>query len=176
MRRSFRTAFGAVICALSLSACHTYVPVDTPVPGSAVRVVVPVRSAIDDPNAAGNTASFEGDVISVSRDTVVVAMDTRRDRGAFRAQLRQIDTVRLARAGVSSLELKEFSSSKSVMLGAAITGAVTVLALSALGVEGGAAGEGNPGDGGDVTGSLIPVRKSVSLVPVISAVFRLLGG
>jgi hypothetical protein len=67
---------------------------------------------------------------------LVLARRTRREFGAFREVI-LFDTLRLRRAQTSSIELKEFSSGKSVMLGIVIAAGVTGLALKGFNGGGG---------------------------------------
>jgi hypothetical protein len=150
---------------LALGACSTYTPVRTPAVGTTVRVRVPLKSALDDPNAARETVSVEGRVLRMANDTITLATETRRELGAYR-ELVQFDTLRLSTGSLSSIELKEFSKQRSIALGAAITGTVTVLAIAALGIKGGKAGNGPPGDGSE--GAIV-------LNPIIGTIWRLLG-
>lgn len=131
-------AFGLMLlvaAVLLLGGCYTYQVVDTPPLGSTVRVRVPVTSALDDPNTAPALVAIEGQVLEVG-DTLVLARRTRREFGAFREVI-LFDTLRLRRAQTSSIELKEFSSGKSVMLGIVIAAGVTGLALAGFNGGGG---------------------------------------
>lgn len=130
-----------VAAVLLLSGCYTYQVVDTPPLGSTVRVRVPVTSALDDRNTAPPSVAVEGAVLQVG-DTLVLARRTRREFGAFREVI-LFDTLRLVRAQTSSIELKEFSSGKSVMLGIVIAAGVTGLALA--GFRGGGGDGETPG-------------------------------
>jgi len=124
----------------ALSACHTYRPISTATPGTAIRVHVPVVSALSNPNAPPQSVSIEGDVVSAG-DTVVLATETRRELGAYR-EVVQFDTVRLAPDQRLSMELVEFSTKKSVLLGVAIAGGATAFAVAAFGFGGGSDGGG----------------------------------
>ena len=124
-----------VAAVLLLGGCYTYQVVDTPPLGSTVRVRVPVTSALDDRNTAPPSVAVEGAVLQVG-DTLVLARRTRREFGAFREVI-LFDTLRLRRAQTSSIELKEFSSGKSVMLGIVIAAGVTGLALAGFNGGGG---------------------------------------
>ena len=130
-----------VAAVLLLSGCYTYQVVDTPPLGSTVRVRVPVTSALDDRNTAPPSVAVEGAVLQVG-DTLVLARRTRREFGAFREVI-LFDTLRLVPAQTSSIELKEFSSGKSVMLGIVIAAGVTGLALA--GFKGGGGDGETPG-------------------------------
>ena len=130
-----------VAAVLLLGGCYTYQVVDTPPLGSTVRVRVPVTSALDDRNTAPPSVAVEGAVLQVG-DTLVLARRTRREFGAFREVI-LLDTLRLVRAQTSSIELKEFSSGKSVMLGIVIAAGITGLALA--GFKGGGGDGETPG-------------------------------
>ena len=138
--------------------------VDTPLPGSTVRVRVPVTSALDDRNAAPTTVAIEGEVLEAG-DTLVLARRTRQEFGAFREVIR-MDTLRLARAQVTSVELKEFSSGRSVVLGLVLAAGGSGLALAAFGSGGG---------DGEVPGA--PDNPNTSIVvsgSVLSAIWSLI--
>ena len=63
----------AVLLGGVTAACHTYVPVERPAPGTTVRVTVPVSSALDNGNAAPRTAGIDCDVVSIG-DTLGLAV------------------------------------------------------------------------------------------------------
>lgn len=126
-----------------LTGCHTYRAVDDPPIGSVVRVRVPVTSPLSDLNRAPETISIDGRLLE-NGDTIAVATETRREMGAYR-ELVQFDTLRLAASQTSSLELREFSTRRSVVLGVTVAGAAGYLAAVALGLVGGESGdEGTP--------------------------------
>ncbi len=154
-----------VLGAFALGACSTYTPVRSPSVGSTVRVRVPLNSVLDNPNAAQETLSVEGRVLGTANDTITLATETRRELSAHR-ELVQFDTLRLSTESLYSIELKEFSKQRSIVLGVAITGTVTVLAIAALGIEGGKAGNGPPGDGSE--GAIV-------LNPIVGAIWKLIG-
>lgn len=139
--RGAATALGALL----LSGCHTYLPVQTPTPGTTARVHVPVRSALADPNAPPRTAFVEGTVLSVG-DTIVLEVRTRRYYGALQ-ELVQENVYRVDRDEIIAVELREVSMGRSVALGVAILGGIGVLALAALGERFGMGGR-KPSDNG----------------------------
>lgn len=155
--------FGAVV---GTAGCHTYTPVSTPMPGSTVRVRVPVASALADPNAPPQTAAIEGEVVA-SGDTLVLATTNRQEYGAFR-EIVQHDTVRLGPDQRYSVELSEFSTGKSVALGLAIAGGAAILATTAFG--GGGGGDTPIGTGPP------PPQPIVISNGLISSILGLLGG
>ncbi len=128
----------------ALAGCYTY-RVDAPAPGAVARVHVPVLSAADDPNEAPETASVEGIVVEYG-DSIVLATKIRRDIGAYREVVRD-DTLRIPVEGTTRIEVREFSRAKSTVLGAVIAGGAALLALAALGIQGGDAGDDGSGDG-----------------------------
>jgi hypothetical protein len=81
-------------------------------------VVIPLTSALDDPNAAERTVSIEGFVIEVG-DTLVLATETRNQLNQFREIVR-FDTLKLAADAYRGVELKKFSRGRSIALGAVI--------------------------------------------------------
>ncbi|MEM7415452.1 MAG: hypothetical protein AAF389_08145 [Gemmatimonadota bacterium] len=165
MARNARTAF-LIATVLGTAGCHSYTPVSTPMPGSTVRVRVPVASALADPNAPPQTASIEGQVVE-SGDTLVLATRNRQEYGAFR-EIVQYDTVRLGPDQRYSVELSEFSTGKSVALGLAITGGAALLAATAFG--------GGGGDDSPIPGGPPPPQPIVISNGLISSILGLLGG
>lgn len=115
-----------------LAGCHTYRMVESPPLGSDVRVRVPVSSPL---SRTVDVVSLEGQLVE-DGDTLTLATETRRQLGAY-SELMQYDTVRLARTQVNSVELKEFSTSRSVMLGVVITGGAVLGGLLGFGLFGG---------------------------------------
>ena len=122
------------------AACHTYVPVSNPTPGSRVRVRVPVTSALDNSNAGPSTAAIEGDVIAAG-DTLILGTTRRQEYGAYR-EVTRVDTLRLGPDQLLSVEEARFSTSRTVVLTAAIVAAAVGTAVSAFG------GGGEEIDGG----------------------------
>jgi len=104
-----RRPLGAGLILLSaglMTACHSYTPVTTPPPGSTVRVRIPVRSALDDPNAPPQTRAVEGQVLETG-DTIVLATRSRREYGAYR-EIVQYDTLRLGPDQRYSVEVQDW--------------------------------------------------------------------
>lgn len=166
LRRRLRGRLGAALVLLSatlMTACHTYTPVSAPPPGSTVRVHIPVRSAMDDPNAPEPTRTVEGVVLAAS-DTLVLATQSRYEYGAYR-EIVQYDTLRLGPDQRSGMELREFSSRKSVVLGLALTGIVAGAAVLALGGKFGTEGEGPPDDGPTTSIIGIPLGTLLGWLP-----------
>ena len=139
-------AAAAVFGALLLSGCHTYLPVESPAPGSVARLHVPVRSAVANPNAPAPTVSVEGTVLSTG-DTIVLEVQSRRYFGALQ-EVVQENVYRVGRDEVVAIELREFSRGKSVLLGVGILSGIGLLALAAFGGEFGQGGEGPDNNGG----------------------------
>lgn len=142
--RRWRAVAALVFLGL-LPGCYTYRVADAPAPGAVARVHVPVFSAADDPNEARETASVEGIVVEYG-DSIVLATTIRREIGAYREVSRE-DTLRIAVEGTTRIEVREFSRTKSVLMGGVVAGGVALLALTALGIEGGDAGDDGSGDG-----------------------------
>lgn len=138
-------AFGALV----LSGCHTYLPVETPVPGSVARVHVPVRSALADPGLPPETTSVEGVVLEAG-DTLVLEVQTRRVIGVFN-EFVQEHTYRVSRDDLLAVEVREFSPRRSAALGSAILGGVVFLAMTAFRGETGSGGKGPGGGNGSQT-------------------------
>ena len=156
-----------VAAVLVLGGCHSYRVVDTPPLGSTVRVRVPVTSPLDGRNTAPASVSMEGEVLQVG-DTLVLATRTRREFGAFREVI-LYDTLRLGRDQMSSIELKEFSSGRSVGWGLALTAGAAGLALATFKSGGGA---GFPNGSGPPPAIVV----SGSVLSAVWALIRKTGG
>ncbi|MCY3701009.1 MAG: hypothetical protein OXH46_15425 [Gemmatimonadetes bacterium] len=163
-QRQWLVAFlGAV---LAVPGCYSYRLVEDAPVGAVARLRVPIQSAIVDPNSPPGTVAVEGKVISVG-DTIEFEASTRHTLGLFQDVV-QYDTLRVARDGVSSIEVREFSTTKSVLLGAGIVAGTAALAAAAAGVGG--------GDAGEVPGTLPPQNARVVGVSVpVSAIGRWFG-
>lgn len=157
----------ALLGALVLTAggCHTYTPVQSAAPGQIVRVHVPLTSAIANPNAPPQTVSIEGQVLSAA-DTIEIATRTRREVGAFR-EFVDYDTLRVHMNQLAGMEVREFSTTRSLILTAAIGAAATGFAIHALNIQTGGTGENGDG-GGPVT--VVVVRD------LVAAIARWIGG
>lgn len=141
-----RMLLAALLCGMPLvSGCYTYRLVEEAPVGSVARLRVPIQSAILDPNSPPETVAIEGLIISFG-DTISFEASNRQVIGAFR-EVVQYDTLQVARDGLASIEVREFSRTRSVVLGVAVAAGTAGLALAALGVEGGEAGD-RPGEGG----------------------------
>lgn len=162
----WRTAMAAV-GVIALSGCYTYRTVDNPAVGSAVRVNIPVTvsSALTNPSGATESIAVEGVLLDVG-DTLSLSTKTRRSMGAYR-DLVAFDTLRLARDQTTSVQLKEFSSARSVVLGVVIAGSAGVAGAVAFGLIGGEAGDESPGPVGPVTAVV-----SSSLVSTVWGLLR----
>lgn len=141
-RRAFAPVLAMWAWAAFLAGCHSYRPVNTAPVGEVVRVRVPVASPVG--GRSVESVSLEGQVLS-NGDTITLATATRRQLGAF-SELMQFDTIRLAETQVTSVELKEFSTKRSVVLGVAIAAGAFVAAAYGFGLVGGA----DPPDGPDI--------------------------
>jgi hypothetical protein len=157
-----RSTLMVLTAAIVLAGCHSYTPVETPVPGTVARVTVPLQSAVADRNAAAQTVLIEGVVLEAG-DTIVLASTTRRDLTAF-SRMIQFDTFRVARDGAVSVELREFSPGKSIALGLVVTSAAVSLAISALAIDDGKAGDDSAGDGTIPEGAVVISSSLVGLV------------
>ena len=128
-----------------VSGCYTYRLVEDAPVGAVARLRVPIESAIADANSPPETVAVEGLILSFG-DTISVEAGTRQVLGAFR-EVVLYDTLRVARDGLASIEVREFSQVRSVVLAAGVAAGTVALALAALGTEGGEAGEGSGRDG-----------------------------
>ena len=148
-----------------LSGCYTYTLVEEPPVGSVARVRVPVRSAAAGPEIPPETVAVEGLVLSLG-DTLSLEAGTRQFAGTSREVLRY-DTLRVARDGVASIEVRNLSVARSVALGAGVAAGTVALALAALGTGAGEGGE-EPGRGG-------PGGLAATFSIAVGAVARLFG-
>ncbi len=138
----------ALLCGMPLvSGCYTYRLVEEAPVGSVARLRVPIQSAIVDPNSPPETVAIEGLIISFG-DTISFEASNRQVIGAFR-EVVQYDTLQVARDGLASIEVREFSRTRSVLLGIGVAAGTAGLALAALGIEGGEAGQRPGGDGSE---------------------------
>lgn len=143
LRRTLRPLALASLGAF-LAGCYNYVPVERPSPGTTVRIEVPLRSAVSDPNAAPETLEVEGTLLSAG-DSLVLVTETRREMGTFRV-LTQTDTFRVARSGILGVREQVFSKPKTFGLTALVLAGATGIALAALESAVGQSGSGRPGD------------------------------
>lgn len=157
--RARRRRLAVLLCVVfTVSGCYSYrLAEDAPV-GTVARLRVPIQSAIVDPNSPPGTVAVEGKIISVG-DTIEFEATTRHVLGLFQDVV-QYDTLRVARDGVASIEVREFSTTKSVLLGAGIVAGTAALAAAAAGVGGGDAGDApstDPPQTSTAVGVSIPV-------------------
>jgi hypothetical protein len=164
VRQHLRRVVGLMGAAF-LSGCYSYVPIQQPTPGMTVRVHVPVRSAMQDPNAPEPTLNVLGTVVSTG-DSLVLATKNRREIGNFRTVM-ELDTLRVARSGISLMEEQVFSKPKTYGLTVLVTLGAAGLVAALVKAAGGRGGEGPPGNGG--TGAQIRVR------PIFQGIFGLIG-
>lgn len=131
--------------AFLLSGCYTYRLVEEPLVGSVARVRVRVEDPVAGAGSPAGTVALQGLIVSAG-DTLALEAETRQFAGTFREVLRY-DTLRVARDGVTSIEVRNFSVVRSVTLGAGVAAGTVALALAALGTGAGEGGEGS-GQGG----------------------------
>lgn len=143
-----------IVAAAAFSGCYTYTPVQTaPAVGTMVRVRVPVTSAVAGRTAPQETADLEGLLVGTG-DTLFLATETRRELGAYR-EITQFDTIRVATNQTASVEIREFSSARSIALGGIIAAAATVAAVVAFNGLSGSEGEESPGPGSPDTALVV---------------------
>lgn len=143
------------ILALVVSAgCYSYAPIERPAPGTTVRIQVPLRSAVQNPNQAPESISLEGVVLATPGDSLVLTTQTRRELGQFRI-LTETDTLRVARSGLLAVEEQIYSRPKTYALTALVTGGAVGLLVLALDAAGGQAGDG--GGGGPPTNTALRI-------------------
>ena len=161
MRRVAERFRGDMLAAstLLLMGCHTYTPVQQPVPGTTVRVQVPLTSPAQGPNQAPETVSIEGTLIEFG-DTVEVEVTNRQEYGAFR-EVTRLDTLRIAASGITGLDERAFSTGRSIVLGLVIGGAAVAFAWTALGFEGGGSNPQPGPDGPQPSFLLSPIVRTI---------------
>lgn len=167
MNRSTARLGGVLVAAILAAGCHTYTPVASPVPGTTVRVRIPVINAAANPNAAPQTVSVEGVVVEAG-DTLLLATTNRQEYGAFR-EIIQFDTLRLSAEQIHSVEQSEFSTQKSIGLGVLLTGGAALLATAAFG---GLGGDDSPIPGGPPP----PAPTIIVNRSIVAGILGLLGG
>lgn len=146
--------------------CYTYQVVDAPPLGSAVRVHVPVTTNSPLHGQREESVAIEGNLLQ-GGDTIALATETRRELGAYR-ELVHFDTLRLASSQITGMEVRQFSTGRSVGLGLAIAAAATTAGAFAFGLGGGSGGHPSPGPDG-------PVGAVVSW-SLVSDILGVLGG
>ncbi len=157
----------ALLLGFAASSCYTYTPVESPAVGSSIRVHVPITNALRDANQAPETAAVEGEVVSVG-DTLALATERRQEYGAYREVI-QYDTLRVGMDRPTLIEVRAFSSQKSILLGTVIAAGVTFAALGAFNA-------GNDGSSGQDTGpGPGPTPAVVASPSIISAILGLFG-
>ncbi|HSG07449.1 MAG TPA: hypothetical protein VLA36_03760 [Longimicrobiales bacterium] len=163
-----RSAVRPIVATLGLAVltgCYNYIPVERPSPGTTVRVHVPLRSAVQASNAPTETLSVEGVVVS-DGDSLIVATKNRREFGAFR-EVVEVDTLRVARSGISFIEQQVFSKRKTYGMAALATAGAAGLVAALVNAAGGQRGDGPPGNTGP--GAQIRVR------PIFQGILGLIG-
>ena len=159
----------AVLLLAGAGGCYSYAPVESPAPGTEIRIQVPVQSAVVRPNQAPESMSFEGTLVALS-DTLSLEVTSRREVGAFREIVEQ-DTLRVAHANILLLEERTFSKPKTYAFTAVLTAGAVALGVAAMNTLTGQAGDSDrPGDGGN------PNSQQVVLSGIFSKLFRLIGG
>ena len=143
----------ALVAAFVLSGCYTYVPVQSPTPGTEVRVRIPVQSPVEGSSVVSDMLSVEGEVVSAG-DTLVLATESTQSFGNFR-EVRTLDTLRVSRTRLASLEEKTFSRGKTIGFSALVLAGTAALVLAVAGTVGGSDGGGD-GGGGGVGASITP--------------------
>ena len=152
----------ALVGAFVLAGCHTYVPVQSAAPGTAVRVRLPVERSVEGTRAvAPEIVDVEGNVVSFG-DTLVLATESTQMVGNFR-EIRTADTLRVSMDRVAVVEERVFSRSRTIgltALGLAAAAGIVYAVASAGGAGGDGGGNGGGGNGasisaGDLGGLLV---------------------
>lgn len=160
-RRRWATRVAAVVVVATMSGCYSYVRVESPTPGSTVRIDVPVRSAISGRPDPSEVVSMEGLLVS-SGDSLAIEISSLKTIGNFR-EIRSVDTLRIARSDVGAVSIRNFSKPKTLGLAAVVIAGSTLLAVKVFGLSGGSSGGGSPG-GGQTTGAM-------RVKPILSALW-----
>lgn len=133
----------AAACLVTLGGCYVYTPVQSPTPGTEVRVEVPVRTAVEGAVPQGS-AVFEGIVVTGGQ---TLAIETRnRQQAGFMQEVLMIDTIQVNRANLLRLEERNFSGSRTAVFTVALVAGVVLVATGIGSVVGGDDG-GEPGGG-----------------------------
>ena len=156
----------ACLCVALLSACYTYVPIESPAPQTPVRVTVPIVNVARDQNRTPETYRIEGVVVS-SGDSLVLATQRRTETGAFREVVR-VDTVRVETRSLLAIDEKVYSQPRSIGLGVLLAAGTAGLVAGLLSVTTGVGGDG-PGNGGE------PTANQLRIDPIFAAVLKLIG-
>ena len=156
----------ALVGAFVLSGCYTYVPVQSPPPGTEVRVRIPVQSPVEGSNVVSDMLAVEGAVVSAG-DTLVLATESTQTFGNFR-EVRTLDTLRVSRTRLASLEQKTFSRGRTIGFSALVLAGTAALVLAVAGTVGGSDGDGGGGGGG--------VGAAVTVGGIGGFLGRILGG
>ena len=143
MRHSYRLRLVAAVCLLALGGCYVYTPVQTPTPGTEVRVEVPLRSAAQGRSPQGS-AVLEGIVVS-SGETLVLETRNRQQAG-FMQEMLLVDTVRMATDDLIRLDARSFSGTRTAVFTAGLVAGVVLVATGITSLVGGDEG-GEPGNG-----------------------------
>lgn len=170
--RPLRAALAAIslLPPLLLSGgCYSYVPAESPRPGTEVRAHFSTEGAI---RYSGRrdipVMHVDGVLVRETPDSLLLDVLIARDQSEFsRVEIR--DTVNIRRADVQSLLVREMSTTRSILfVGAAGVGAV-LLVQGFKAITGGSEGDGEPG--GPIQPAVAPAY-SLRLDP--TALFRLL--
>lgn len=154
----------ALLGAFALSGCYTYAPVQTPPPGTEVRVRIPVESPVQGSNVVTDVISVEGEVVTAG-DTLVLATETTQTVGNFR-EVRTLDTLRVSRSRLASLEEKTFSRGRTIGFTALVVAGTAALVLGVAGTVGGSSDDGGGNGGGN--GASITVSE---LAGILGSIF-----
>lgn len=164
LRRALRSLVATVGVAF-LSGCYSYFPVETPAPGTTVRIRVPVSSAVQAPNAPVETIDLTG-VVLTGGDSLIMETKNRREFGAFR-EVMEVDTLRVARSALSSVEQQVFSKPKTVGLTVLVAAGAAGIVAALVKAAGGQDGEPPPDGGGP------PAQ--IRVKPVLMGLWGLIG-
>jgi hypothetical protein len=137
---------GACALALLSCACYGYRPVQSPVPGMQVRVVMPLQSGLEGSRGAPQSTSLDGIVVT-SGDTLVLQARATQQIDAFRT-FTAIDTVRMARARLLSVEERYLSRPRTVAFSVASVVGAFLFVKGIQEITGGSEDDGPPGNGG----------------------------
>jgi hypothetical protein len=145
--RAGRFVAGAALLGAGLTGCYRYItvpPADTVPPGARVRVQLDDRgtNAVD-PSIGPSVIALEGETMEWRPDSIVLSVRSAQTRSGERFAWTGLRAA-FPPAAIERIERREFSRSRSVMLGA---GAVAAAAL-VLKVAIDAAAGGTPGGGG----------------------------
>ena len=158
-------AAATLVVMAGLTGCYSYRAIERPARGTAVRIHVPVRAAVETMDR-GETISFEGTVLQFG-DSLLLETKSARVGGQFSPETFALDTLRVDPTTLAGIEERVYSRGKTYAFTGLVTAGAAGLVVAAVNAAGG--GDDNGGSGNGV------VLPATIVKPVVSALFRLFG-